>query len=161
MPQTIKQTSEIIKQAQTELEQTQWKIFDEIKDFNQEKVLNAFIEAGIQNSHYAWVTGYGYDDLGKDKLDEIFARTFKTEAAIVRPKLVSGTHAISCAVFGNLNAGDSFVAIGKPYDTLGTVFKKNTEKFGLNYSELSELNPVSLESFDDSALELVLRNHIT
>jgi len=161
MPQTIKTSQEIIKESQTELESGLWKRIDEIKDYNQEKVLNAFIEAGVQNSHYTWVTGYGYDDLGKDKLDEVYAKTFKTEAALVRPQLVSGTHAISCAVFGNLNAGDSFVAVGKPYDTLATVFKKNTEKYDLNYSEISEINPISLDSLDETSLVSLLAKYIS
>lgn len=160
MAQTIS-TSEILKSSQEELELSQWKIFDEIKDFNQEKVLKAFIEAGVQNSHYTWVTGYGYDDLGKDKLDEVFALTFKAEAALVRPQLVSGTHAISCAVFGNLNAGESFVAIGKPYDTLATVFKKNTEKYNLSYSEVSEINPNSLDTLSDEELSSLLGKYIS
>jgi cystathionine beta-lyase family protein involved in aluminum resistance len=143
----------IITEAQEELQVTQWRVFDEIKDFNQEKVLNAFIESGIQNSHYTWVTGYGYDDLGKEKLDELYARCFNTEAALVRPQLVSGTHAISCGVFGNLNAGDSFVAVGKPYDTLATVFKKMTQRMKLNYDELSEFEPEFLDTL--SAVELI------
>ena len=161
MPQTIKTSQEIIKESQEELQANQWKIFDEIKDFNQEKVLNAFIAAGVQNSHYTWVTGYGYDDLGKEKLDEVFARTFNAEAALVRPQLVSGTHAISCAIFGNLNAGDSFVAVGKPYDTLATVFKRNTEKYNLDYSEVSEMSPSLLESLEESALNSLLEKYIS
>jgi cystathionine beta-lyase family protein involved in aluminum resistance len=150
----------IIANAQEELQSSQWKIFDEIKDYNQEKVLNAFIKAGIQNSHYSWVTGYGYDDLGKEKLDELFAICFGTESALVRPQLVSGTHAISCAVFGNLNAGESFVAVGKPYDTLETVFKKMTQRMKLKYDVLSDFEPSFLDSLTDEDLSLKLSSKI-
>ena len=116
-----------------------WRNFEEIKHYNQIKVLKAFQKAGIQNSHYSWVTGYGYDDLGKDKLDELYAHYFNTEAAIVRLQLVSGTHAISCAVLGNLNAGDELVAVtGKPYDTLQSVFKKFVGKYNIGFKEGEE-----------------------
>ena len=66
-----------ISQAEKSLEET-WRNFEEIKHYNQIKVLKAFQKAGIQNSHYSWVTGYGYDDLGKDKLDELYAHYFNT-----------------------------------------------------------------------------------
>lgn len=161
MPDIAKTNLEIIQDSQLELEKSVWKEIDRIKDFNQEKVLDAFIKAGVQNSHYTWVTGYGYDDLGKEKLDQIFSLLFKTEAAIVRPQLVSGTHAISCAVFGNLRAGDSFVSVGKPYDTLQTVFRKNTEKYNLKYSEIEQISPESLSSIFDSELEEILRKNIS
>ncbi|MBT6844110.1 MAG: hypothetical protein HOA17_10025 [Candidatus Melainabacteria bacterium] len=113
-----------------------WKRFDTIKDFTQVKVLNAFKQAGIQNSHFSWVTGYGYDDLGKDKLDELYAAYFNTEAALVRPQLVSGTHAIASAIFGNLKSGDRLITVGKPYDTLQTVFDKWSERFGIELVSL-------------------------
>ncbi len=110
-----------------------WARFDEIKEINQIKVIEAFKQAGIQNVHYNWSTGYGYDDLGKDKLDELYSIYFNTEAALVRPQLVSGTHAITCAVMGNLNAGDRLVCIGKPYDTLQTVYNKLSKKHNIDY----------------------------
>ncbi len=122
----------LIEDIEAELEPV-WRGFEEIKNFNQVKVLKAFQEAGVQNSHYTWVTGYGYDDIGKEKLDEIYALTFKAEAALVRPQLVSGTHAITCAVFGNLSAGDKLYCIGEPYDTLQTAFSSWTKKFNIDY----------------------------
>ncbi len=107
-----------------------FRTIDDIKNQTQVKVLKAFQKAGIQNSHYAWVTGYGYDDLGKDKIEEVYANYFNTEAALVRPQLVSGTHAISCAVMGNLCSNEEIVFVtGKPYDTLQTVFKQYEEKY--------------------------------
>jgi cystathionine beta-lyase family protein involved in aluminum resistance len=138
----------IINQAEAALSGI-WQNFERIRNENQIKVLKAFQEAGIQNSHYAWVTGYGYDDLGKDKLDELFARCFNTEAALVRPQLVSGTHAISCAVLGNLSAGDEVVFVsGKPYDTLQTVFKRYSEKYQIQCKEgLDELTASTRVAF--------------
>ncbi len=132
-------TSNIINEAEAQLKET-WAIFDEIKYQNQVKVLEAYKKAGIQNMHYAWVTGYGYDDLGKDKIDEVYSYYFNTEAALVRPQLVSGTHAITCAIFGNLNAGETLVAIGKPYDTLQSSFGKLTKKYNINYIETLDYN---------------------
>jgi cystathionine beta-lyase family protein involved in aluminum resistance len=126
---------DLILSAEKELKET-WEKFEEIRNHNQIKVLKAFQTVGIQNVHYGWVTGYGYDDLGKDKLDELFATCFNTEAAIVRNQLVSGTHAISCAVLGNLSSGDELVAVtGKPYDTLNSVFQSFQEKYKIKYLE--------------------------
>ena len=128
----VKPVTEInLGQIQANLDSV-WAKFDAIKDITQVKVLNAFKKAGIQNSHFSWVTGYGYDDLGKDKLDELYAAYFNTEAALVRPQLVSGTHAIASAIFGNLKSGDRLITVGKPYDTLQTVFDRWTERFGID-----------------------------
>jgi cystathionine beta-lyase family protein involved in aluminum resistance len=138
----------LIRDAEDLLKQT-WQNFDEIKNHNQIKVLKAFQKAGIQNSHFSWVTGYGYDDLGKDKLDEVFSAYFNTEAAFVRPHLVSGTHAIVTAIFGNLEAGDEIVSVtGKPYDTLCTAFTKLCKKYKIKYSEgINKLNSRSKLAF--------------
>lgn len=132
---TTTDTETLIKSAEETLKPT-WDKFEEIRNHNQVKVLKAFQKVGIQNVHYSWVTGYGYDDLGKDKVDELFATYFNTEAAIVRNQLVSGTHAISCAVLGSLSAGDELVAVtGKPYDTLNSVFQSFQEKYKIQYLE--------------------------
>ena len=125
-------TDTLIAEAITLLKPT-WGQINNVKETNQIKVIEAFRQAGIQNVHYNWSTGYGYDDLGKDKLDELYSIYFNTEAALVRPQLVSGTHAITCAVMGNLNAGDRLVCIGKPYDTLQTVYNKLSKKRGVDY----------------------------
>ena len=92
---------------------------DAIARANTEKVLAAFQKHRVAENFFAGTTGYGYDDLGRDKLDEIYADIFGTEAALVRIQFVNGTHAITCALFGALKAGDVLVsAVGAPYDTL-------------------------------------------
>lgn len=147
MTSTKTNINELFRAAKEELKAT-WQGFDDIKEVNQIKVIEAFRAAGIQNMHYSWVTGYGYDDLGKDKLDELYARYFNTETALVRPQLVSGTHAITCAVIGNLNAGDTLLCIGKPYDTLQTVYNKLSKKYNINYQcvDLDDANASELIS---------------
>lgn len=96
--------------------------FEKTSLFNQEKVLNAFASAKISSSHFSGTTGYGYGDNGRDKLCEIFAKTFNAEKALVSPHFASGTHTISTALFGLLRPGDRVVCIsGMPYDTLRPV----------------------------------------
>ena len=92
---------------------------DATAEYNQLKVIKAMQEARVSDIHFAGTTGYGYDDLGRDKLDEIYAHIFHTEDALVRLQFVNGTHAISCALFGALKPGQTLVsAVGAPYDTL-------------------------------------------
>lgn len=130
-----KNVEEQIQKAEQVLAAT-WQKFDEIKNHNQIKVLESFKKAQVQSSHFAWTSGYGYDDIGKEKIDEVFADYFGTESALVRPQLVSGTHAISAAILGNLNAGEELVCVcGKPYDTLQTVFRQYVKKYGIVYRE--------------------------
>lgn len=95
---------------------------DETAEFNQMKVLHAMQEARVSDIHFAATTGYGYNDLGRDTLEEVYAKTFHTEAALVRPQLISGTHALHVALSGNLRPGDELLSpAGKPYDTLEEV----------------------------------------
>ncbi len=90
--------------------------------YNQQKVLAAFIHNKVSENHFATTTGYGYGDRGRDVLDAVFAQAMGTEDALVRHYLLSGTHAISVALFGLLRAGDTLLAAtGAPYDTLQTV----------------------------------------
>ncbi|MBC6117378.1 aminotransferase class I/II-fold pyridoxal phosphate-dependent enzyme [Listeria innocua] len=92
---------------------------DEIAEFNQAKVLDAFQENKVSDFHFNPSTGYGYDDEGRDTLERVYASVFKTEAALVRPQIISGTHAISTVLFGILRPGDELLYItGEPYDTL-------------------------------------------
>ena len=86
---------------------------------NQERVLNAFRAEGISTRHFAPTEGYGYDDIGRDALDRVFARALQTEDALVRPQIANGTHAIFLALSGLLEPGDAVLsASGLPYDTL-------------------------------------------
>src|SRR5574344_1777355 len=75
---------------------------DCIRDFNQEKVLKAFIDNKVAPEHFYTVSGYGHDDLGREILDKVYAQVFKAEAAIVRTHFMTGTHTLACALFGNL-----------------------------------------------------------
>ena len=105
-------------QAQADL-RPQFDRIDAIAEENTRKVLAAFQKHRVAEGYFAGTTGYGYDDLGRDKLDEIYADIFGTEDALVRVQFVNGTHAITCALFGALKPGDILVsAVGAPYDTL-------------------------------------------
>lgn len=92
---------------------------DETAEYNQLKVLKAMQERKVNESCFGGSTGYGYDDGGRDTLEAVYASVFKAEEAIVRPQLVSGTHALHIALSGNLRPGDELLSpVGKPYDTL-------------------------------------------
>ena len=109
---------EIYKEAESELEET-FRPYDEIREYNVLKVLNAFQEERISDAHFTNTTGYGLDDMGKDALDRVYARIFKTEKALVRHNFVSGTHAIGTAIMGNVRPKDKILCVsGTPYDTL-------------------------------------------
>ncbi len=118
--------------------------YDQIREYNQMKVLKAFHEERISDSMFGLTTGYGYGDLGRDKLDAVYARIFRAESALVRPHFVNGTHAITCALMGNLRPGDTMMTItGRPYDTLHNVIgigaKTNTgslKEMGVGYIEV-------------------------
>lgn len=110
-----------------------FKKIDEIALFNQEKVLNAFKDSKISEGHFSQSTGYGYNDDSKIKLCELFSKVFHTEDALVSPHFASGTHTISCALFGIFRPYDKIICItGKPYDTLNKVI------YGQNIGSLSE-----------------------
>ena len=116
--QIKKQVRALGDQAMAELTE-QFSHIDAVAAENTQRVLGAFQEHRVAESFFAGTTGYGYDDLGRDKLDAIYADLFGTEAALVRIQFVNGTHAIACALFGALRSGDMLVsAVGAPYDTL-------------------------------------------
>ena len=108
----------LARQAQTEV-RDHFDRIDSIAEANTQKVLASFQRHRVAESYFAGTTGYGYDDIGRDKLDEIYADLFDAEDALVRLQFVNGTHAITCALFGALQSGDVLVsAVGAPYDTL-------------------------------------------
>ena len=111
---------------------------------NLERVLSAFRQHRVGSHHFGSVSGYGHDDLGRDTLDAVFADIMQAEAAIVRPQFVSGTHAITCALYGVLRPGDELLAVaGTPYDTLAEVIglrgkgRGSLAEFGISYRELA------------------------
>ncbi|MDY6803988.1 MAG: methionine gamma-lyase family protein [Cyanobacteriota bacterium] len=110
---------------------------------NLRRVIEAFRQHKVGVRHFAGVTGYGHDDLGRETLDKVFAEIMGAEAAAVRVQFVSGTHAIACALFGCLRPGDEMLAVaGRPYDTLEEVIGLREEgqgslrEFGVSYREL-------------------------
>jgi len=95
--------------------------FKNLVEHNQEKVLDAFLSNNISDFHFNPSTGYGYGDTGRDALETVFAHIFKTEDALIRPNIISGTHAIYLSLRSVLEKGDCLLTIGKPYDTLQKV----------------------------------------
>lgn len=120
---------------------------DKIKEYNQFKVINAMQECKLSSTDFNWTTGYGYGDLGRDKVEEIYARVFNTEDALVRPTIASGTHALTLTLSGILRPSDELIAItGAPYDTLQKVIgikgniPGNLMEFGIKYKEIPLVN---------------------
>ncbi len=119
---------------------------DDIKTYNQYKVLDVFRSCRISDVHFGWNTGYGYDDAGREALERVFAETFHTEDAIVRPLIVNGTHALTLTLTGILRPGDEIVyCTGGPYDTLEEVIgirgegKGSLKEFGITYRQVDLL----------------------
>jgi len=136
---------------------------DRIAEYNQMKVLAALQECHVGESDLLATTGYGYNDEGRDKLERVYSRTFHTEDAIVRPQLISGTHALTVALFGVLRPGDVMLSVaGKPYDTLDDVigiFRKadgSLRDFGVDYEQV-DLTPEGL--LDLNAIERAVSKH--
>ena len=118
-------------------------VLDEICLINQEKVLNAMQSVRLASTDFNWTTGYGYGDVSRDKVEAVYAALFRTEDALVRPNIVSGTHAIALAIKALTSAGDTIVSItGTPYDTLHKVLGTsgdapgNLKSKGIDYREL-------------------------
>ncbi len=166
----MKTSKEIIKQAERDLRE-QFEKIDDIRDYNQEKVLNAFVENRVAPEHFYTVSGYGHDDLGREVLDKVFAQVFKAEKALVRIHFASGTHTLACALFGNLRHGDKLLsAVGTPYDTMqeviGTMGDEETIRSslignGVLYDEVPLINGMDvdfekLEKMVDSSTTMVL-----
>src|SRR5699024_1895909 len=147
----------LIKESEKELENL-FRRYEEVAEYNQMKVMKAFNENSLQSSDFFTATGYGYADTGRDKVEAIFSSIFKAEDSLVRPSIVSGTHALSIVLFSLLNYGDKLVSItDDPYDTMQQVIgiagdKKGTliEK-GVVYDklDLDENNKIQYEKIKD------------
>ena len=140
------QISKLVRDLAAQAEEgvaAQFSHIDAIAQANSQRVLSAFQTHRVAENFFAGTTGYGYDDLGRDRLDQIYADLFGTEDALVRIQFVNGTHAITCALFGALKAGDVLVsAVGAPYDTLlgvvGVVDKGHgsLKNYGVEYRQV-------------------------
>lgn len=128
-----------------------FKQIGQLVEQNQKRVLHAFQQVNVQDYHFQESTGYGYDDIGRDALEAVYAQVFHTESAIVRPHIISGTHAIAASLFGVLRPGDKLLYItGKPYDTLEEVVGIRGEKSGSlrDYNILYEAVPLQNNTLD-------------
>lgn len=142
------------RKAEKELEK-EFEGVNEIRDFNQRKVLRAFYDNKVAPEHFYTVSGYGHDDLGREVLDKVFAQVFCAEKALVRIHFASGTHTLACALFGNLRPGDKLVSVvGTPYDTMqeviGTAGDDETKRasligYGVLYDEVPLLNDTDVD----------------
>jgi cystathionine beta-lyase family protein involved in aluminum resistance len=149
----------------TEAEEQVSEYFRKLEDimaYNQYKVLDVFQKCRITDMHFSWNTGYGYNDPGREALENVYAMLFKTEAALVRPIIVNGTHALTLMLTGVLRPGDELIyCTGSPYDTLWEVIglrgegKGSLKDYGITYKQV-ELLPdgsIDLETLGNSISE--------
>lgn len=120
-------------------------------EINQMKVLKALQECNVSEACLLGTTGYGYNDLGRDTLEKVYAKVFRTEDALVRPQITCGTHALALALMSNLRPGDELLSpVGKPYDTLEEVIgiresKGSLKEYGITYSQVDLLEDGSFD----------------
>ena len=137
---------------------------DKIAEYNQCKVLSAMKKNRVDAACFAASTGYGYNDLGRDKIEKVYADTFHTEAALVRPQIVCGTHALTVALSANLLPGDELLSpVGKPYDTLEEVIgiresKCSLKEYGVSYKQVNLL-PDGTFDYDNIARAIAKRQN--
>ena len=151
-----KEILELSKEVEKEI-QLQFEKIDKIKEVNSLKVLEAFQYCRLSEMHLHSSTGYGIDEIGRNKVEEIYARIFRTEDALVRAQLISGTHALAVTLFGLLRPGDTMLSIsGAPYDTLQTAIGISKEEsqsslkaFGIKYEQIELVN----DDFDIKTIE--------
>lgn len=138
-------SEEIIEASKKAMELCAEKLMeiDEIQEYNQQKMIKAFQKAKVSESHFVGTTGYGYGDRGRDALDEVFSYVFDAEDALVRHNFVSGTHALTVALFGVLRPNDKMLCVtGTPYDTLRSAigiegnYSGSLIDFGVKYEEI-------------------------
>lgn len=145
-----------VLKAEEQIEQ-RWKDIARIVEHNQWKVLQAFREHQVGEHHFVPSTGYGYNDNGRETLEDVYASVFGSEAAIVRPQIISGTHAISCCLFGLLRPGDELVYItGDPYDTLFDVTGSRPAEASSGRTQ--SVSPGSLAEFNISFQPVALKS---
>ena len=136
---------ELVNKKEEELQEVFRKI-NKISFINSKKVLDAFQKENVMESDFNQTTGYGYNDVGRDKIERIFARVLGSEKAIVRSQFISGSHALTVTLFGLLRPGDLLLSItGKPYDTLDEVIgirenPSSLKSFGINYDQIDLIN---------------------
>lgn len=132
---------------------------DEIAEYNQLKVIRAMQDSRVSEACLLGTTGYGYNDLGRDTLEEVYAKIFHAEAALVRPQITCGTHALALALMSNLRPGDELLSpVGKPYDTLEEVIgiresKGSLKEYGISYRQVDLLSD---GSFDYEAIRAAI-----
>ena len=134
-------------------------IIDDVCFYNSQKVIKAFWQASISETDFNSTTGYGYGDVGRDKIEKVYSDIFETEAALVRNQFISGTHALSTAFFALLRPGDLLLSItGKPYDTLDSIIgfndnQSSLKSFGIRYDQIDLKN----NCFDYEAISKYLK----
>lgn len=152
--------NELITNCEYEISNV-FKKIDDVCFFNSQKVLNSFKENNISFVHFNSTNGYGYDDLGRDTIEKVFANIFKAEDALVRNQFISGSHALTVALFACLRPNDLMLSItGTPYDTLHEVIgiRKNSSSlasFGVKYNQIDLVN----NDFDYENIEKYLKNN--
>lgn len=160
----LKQDLEIVNLVQaTEVQlEPEFKLINQVEEYNLSKVLNAFNECGLEERHFVGSTGYGHNDIGKEITNEIFAKVFNTECAYVSPLFTSGTSGISHTLLGILRPNDTMCCIsGTPYDTLETILFGNgkdngsLKDFGINYEQID----LKDGDFNLKAIEQYLKNN--
>lgn len=150
----------LIEEAEKEVREIFEKV-DKISFANSKKVLESFQQEQVMESDFNMTTGYGYNDIGRDKIEKIFARVLGSEKAIVRSQFISGSHALTVTLFGLLRPGDLLLSVtGKPYDTLEEVIgiKENPsslKSFGINYDQIELVN----NDFDYKKITNYLKNN--
>lgn len=154
-----KEVEDLIIKAEEKLKE-QFKKADEICEYNSRKVLDAFRKNGVSDMHFGTTTGYGYNDMGRDKLEQVYSDIFHSEDSLVRSQFISGTHALTVALFAFLRPGDTMLSInGAPYDTLHEVIgiKENNsslKSFGVNYKQIDLID----NDFDYEKIKETLKN---
>ncbi len=158
--------SEKIENLSNEVEEEikeEFKKIENISTYNSLKVLKAFKDNNISEMHFNSTTGYGYGDIGRDTIEKVYSQIFKTEDALVRNQFISGTHALTVALFGMLRPNDTMLSItGMPYDTLCTVIgieenKSSLKSYGINFEQIELID----NDFDkDKIINRVSKNDI-